>query len=273
VKTLAILAVLGALALAGGAAFVWSGVYDISATDQHLPPTYWVMEKAMRHSVARRGKDIRVPRLDAPEQIERGLALYRHHCVQCHGGPGIAPEPFALGLTPLPAPLVQTAREWAPGEIYWVVRYGIKMTGMPAWEFRLSDDDIWSVVAFVRQLPYYTPQAYQRLEVAAYRHDERDGGNADASVSPARGRTAIQQYACVACHTIPGVTGPEARVGPPLGGIATRTTLGGVLPNSPENIVRWIREPQKVAPLSAMPDLGVTERDARDIAAYLSTLK
>jgi cytochrome c1 len=62
-------------------------------------------------------------------------------------------------------------------------------------------------------------------------------------------------------------------VGPPLKGIASRLMLGGVLPNSEENMVRWIRFPQEVTPLTAMPDLGVTERDARDMAAYLATLK
>jgi cytochrome c1 len=62
-------------------------------------------------------------------------------------------------------------------------------------------------------------------------------------------------------------------VGPPLKGIASRVMLGGVLPNSPANMVLWLRAPQQVAPLTAMPDLGVTERDARDIAAYLATLK
>jgi cytochrome c1 len=72
---------------------------------------------------------------------------------------------------------------------------------------------------------------------------------------------------------IPGATGPRARVGPPLAGIASRKILAGVLPNTPENMVRWLRGPQSVDPPTAMPDLGVTERDARDITAYLATLK
>lgn len=67
--------------------------------------------------------------------------------------------------------------------------------------------------------------------------------------------------------------GPNAPVGPALEGIARRSMLAGVLPNSPVNMARWIREPQKVNPGSGMPDLGVTERDARDIAAYLATLR
>jgi cytochrome c1 len=69
------------------------------------------------------------------------------------------------------------------------------------------------------------------------------------------------------------ITGPEARVGPPLTGVGSRLMLGGVLPNTPENMVRWIRAPQQHSPLTAMPDLGVTERDAVDIAAYLAKLK
>lgn len=271
-KTLAIIAALAGLGIAGGAAFVWSGVYDISATDQHLPPTYWLMEKTMRRSVAQRGAHISVPALGAPEQLAQGLSLYRAQCAQCHGAPGIAPEPFALGMTPLPAPLMQTGREWPPQDIFWVVKYGIKMTGMPAWEFRMTDEDIWSVVALVQYLPQLsaveyrntaTPKPGPHAEPTTKAHDV----NAD------RGRVALQQYACVACHKITGITGPEARVGPPLSGIASRATLGGVLPNTPDNMVRWIRDPQEFSPRTAMPALGVTERDARDMGAYLARLK
>jgi mono/diheme cytochrome c family protein len=271
-RTVSLIAVLALAAAAGGAIFVRSGLYDISATDQHIPPVYWAMETTMKHSVERRGRSIPAPPLGAPEQVRRGLALYRVHCVQCHGAPGVAPEPFALGLTPLPAPLVQTGREWPASEIYWVVKHGIKMTGMPAWEFRLSEEDIWAVVALVQRLPSFSPEQYRRL--LSERVDPRKEAAPSRSQPDAdRGKTALRQYACVACHDIPGITGPAARVGPPLGGIGSRQTLGGVLPNSPENLILWIRSPRKVAPLTAMPELGVTDRDARDMAAYLATLK
>ena len=270
-RTARLIALLALAAVAGAAAFVRSGLYDISATDQHLPPVYWTIETAMKHSVERRGRRIAAPPLGAPEQLGRGLALYRLHCVQCHGAPGVAPEPFALGMTPLPAPLAQTGREWAPGEIYWVVKHGIKMTGMPAWEFRLAEDDLWAVVAFVQRLPSYSPEDYRRLP--AGRAVSREAPPAPDGPDAARGKTALRQYACAGCHEIPGITGPAARVGPPLGGVASRQMLGGVLHNSPDNLVAWIRAPQQFAPLTAMPALGVTERDARDMAAYLATLK
>lgn len=87
-----------------------------------------------------------------------------------------------------------------------------------------------------------------------------------------RGRVAIRQYACQTCHVIPGVTGADALVGPPLNGIASRKYVAR-LPNTPDHLIEWLRHPQQVNPLSAMPDLGVTDGDARDIAAYLYTLR
>ncbi|HEV2765222.1 MAG TPA: c-type cytochrome [Pyrinomonadaceae bacterium] len=91
--------------------------------------------------------------------------------------------------------------------------------------------------------------------------------------TPSRGRDKIRRYGCASCHTIPGVEGADSLVGPPLTRIASRTYLGGVLTNSPEHMIRWIRDPRGVDPLTAMPNLGVTEEDARDIASYLYTLK
>jgi cytochrome c2 len=91
--------------------------------------------------------------------------------------------------------------------------------------------------------------------------------------SPERGRALIHRYGCVSCHTIPGVEGTHTIVGPPLAGIATRTYIAGVLVNQPDNMVRWIRNPPAVDSLTAMPFMGVTERDARDIASYLYTLQ
>ena len=266
--TLAAVALLGA---AIAAAVVGGGVYDISATDQHLAPTYWAIDTASRQSVRVRAKGIAVPPLDRAGQVERGLALFRDHCVPCHGAPGVAPDTFALGMTPAPANLVDTARHWSAGEIYWTVKNGFKMTGMPAWEFRLPDEDLWAVVAFVRTLPSLSPQEYRRRAAAAPRADppEEAPGTPDAD----RGKRAIHQYACATCHVIPGIVGANKPVGPPLDAMARRGVIAGIVPNNEANMVRWLRKPQEISPESAMPDLGVTERDARDIAAYLFTLR
>jgi len=90
---------------------------------------------------------------------------------------------------------------------------------------------------------------------------------------PARAPGLMRTYGCASCHTIPGVDGANALVGPPLTHMAHRAYVGGVLPNSPENLMRWIRDPKGVDPLTAMPNTGVTETDARHIAAYLYTLR
>jgi cytochrome c len=90
---------------------------------------------------------------------------------------------------------------------------------------------------------------------------------------PDRGRVAIRAYGCGACHTVPGVRGATGMVGPPLTAIADRLYLAGQVPNTPDNMKRWIREPQKIETGTAMPNLDVTEEDARDMAAYLYTLR
>lgn len=90
---------------------------------------------------------------------------------------------------------------------------------------------------------------------------------------PENGRLLLRQFGCIGCHRIPGVAGPSGNVGPPLEGVGRRVYLAGVLPNTPENMLRWIRDPHEYEEGTAMPDLGVTEAHARDMVAYLQGLK
>lgn len=87
-----------------------------------------------------------------------------------------------------------------------------------------------------------------------------------------RGATLIEAYGCPACHTIPGIQGADALVGPPLNGWSERVYIAGSLANTPENLLLWLQNPQRVEPGTAMPDMGITEEVARDIGAYLYTL-
>ncbi|MDB5688620.1 MAG: cytochrome c class [Sphingomonas bacterium] len=93
------------------------------------------------------------------------------------------------------------------------------------------------------------------------------GGHADA------GKAAMLRYGCGACHQIPGISGAQGQVGPSLRAIGTRSEIAGVLANDPQNLIRWIRDPQEVVPGNGMPDQGISEGDARDIAAYLYTIR
>jgi cytochrome c2 len=90
---------------------------------------------------------------------------------------------------------------------------------------------------------------------------------------PSRGEGAIRRYGCGSCHTIPGVDGATSLVGPPLSGIAQRVYIAGVISNTPDHMVQWIMSPRSVDPRTAMPEMGVTLQDARDIAGYLYTLR
>jgi len=278
-----LLLALAALLLAGAAAavlVVWRGVYDISATRQHTRPVYQLLDVAMRQSVKARAQAVPPADLDTRQRIAAGAAHFRSHCVQCHGAPGVPPDPLAFGLTPAPANLLPAGRHWKPPELFWVVREGIKMTGMPAWVYRLSDEEIWDVVAFLRAMPAMAVRDYEELVATLPRSGPvvAPGSAARADPAPLRpgdaeaGRRATARYLCATCHEIPGFVAANNQVGPPLGGMASRGFIGGVLPNTPENMVRWLKDPRGVDPMSAMPALGLTEQDARDIAAFMATL-
>ena len=89
----------------------------------------------------------------------------------------------------------------------------------------------------------------------------------------ARGKETVVRYGCTACHSIPGVKGPRGMVGPPLDHMASRAFIAGKIQNTPPNLEQWIQNPQSLDPNNAMPALGVTPQDAKDMAAYLYTLK
>jgi mono/diheme cytochrome c family protein len=265
-----------AVALIGAGVFIYSGVYDIAALDQHTKPVYWLLETAMQRSVHIRAREGETPDLSRAETIDKGFVHYRARCLQCHGGPGVAPDDAALGMTPVPANLIPTAQEWTAAEIHWVVKHGIKMTGMPAWKYRMSDDEIWQVVAFLkRRLPYLSAPEFRTMlnNAAPARGDDYRAVEESAVADKEAGRRAIDQYACATCHVIPGITGATRQVGPPLRGVASRTYIAGVLENTPRNMVRWIMQPQHIRPNTLMPGLRVREQDARDIAAYSRPLR
>ncbi|MEW6704798.1 MAG: c-type cytochrome [Pseudomonadota bacterium] len=262
------------LAFAAAAAFVWLGLYDISALTSHTRPVYWLLETTMRQSVRARAAGIEAPSLREPQRLALGAACYRQHCVQCHGGPGVAPGAPGQGLQPLPGSLVDAARRWRPEEVYWITRHGIKMSGMPAWELRLSDEQLWAVVAFVDRLAEMSPADYGQATAAAPGDCASPPSTADTRPLRPRSRreqaqVALRQYACIACHRVPGVVGPDTEVGPPLEHFARRTALPGGLPNNRQNLVRWLLEPQQVHPGTAMPEMRLTEHHAALIADYL----
>lgn len=268
--------------LASGAVVVYGGIYDVAATRQHWQITHSVLEAAMRQSVRVRARDVYEPPLSDESMALRGAACFRDKCVQCHGAPGVAQGDIGLSMQPLPGPLVDAKQHWRPRELYWLVRHGLKMTGMPAWEYRLSEGDLWDLVAFMQHLPQLNAREYthwQQRADAQLAKAHRCGVRIDSSkpvLSHAgdiqRGRQALHQHACAACHSIPGVTGSAAFVGPPLDQFARRELIAGTLRTSQDNLVRWLMHTQQIKPGSAMPQVVVSTQDAHDMAAYLLSL-
>lgn len=111
------------------------------------------------------------------------------------------------------------------------------------------------------------------LVAACGGEDKQQISNMTGGGDSSKGKEAVTRYGCVACHNIPGIQGPKGMVGPPLDHMASRAFIAGKIQNSPPNLIQWIENPQSLDPNNAMPNLGVTAADARDIAAYLYTLK
>jgi mono/diheme cytochrome c family protein len=259
------LVVVGALVAAG---VLLSGSVSTAATKQHFLITHRLLDIGLRFSVRRAASEEPAPLLDDPALVERGLACYRRHCEQCHGGPGRAPGAAARGMLPIPSNLVQAGRDWPAQWLHYVTRKGVRMTGMPAWEYRISDHDLWATVAFLKTLPTLTARDYAaRIDAST---DVECPDRQDLPEPPDDpGPTLLRQYACDSCHVIEGVVGPQIHVGPPLRDWPRRGYIAGVLPNTPANLERWIRDPQQVSPGTLMPDLDVPPAHARAMAEFL----
>jgi mono/diheme cytochrome c family protein len=246
-----------------------AGWYDVSAVRPHFQFVHTLLERGMQQSVRFHARAIQGPREPPPAQaIAHGGAIFRQHCQQCHGGPGTAQGVVGMSMQPVPGPLADAARRWKPRELFWITANGIKMSGMPAWRFHLGEQEIWDVVAFLGALPAMTAGEYAAIPQLAAT-PAIAGTGAHAAPDRQRGRLALTQYACHSCHHIPGVTGPLTFVGPNLDGLAQRGFIAGKLPTNEANLASWIRAPQQHKPGTTMPQLGVSERDARDMAAYL----
>ena len=128
-----------------------------------------------------------------------------------------------------------------------------------------------SLVGLAGLLAVAIPAGYA-INYAQARHDLQQKAAALTGGDPFRGKALVSRYGCGGCHAISGVPQAAGRVGPPLSGIGSRSYLAGRLENRPENMVRWIVDPRGVDAETAMPAVGVTPRDGRDIAAFLYTL-
>ena len=149
---------------------IYAGLYNIAADVPHTQPVYWLLETVRNRSVASRARDIVVPNdLNDPNLISRGAGQYL--CSGCHLAPGMKRTEISRGLYPR-APELRRKTDLTPAEQFWIVKHGVKMTGMPAWGVTHDDDLLWDVVAFVHKLPELTPEQYETLVKNAPKHEE-----------------------------------------------------------------------------------------------------
>ena len=151
----------------GASALIYAGIYDVATTEPHWPVTAWLLETARTRSVKVHAAGIQVPPgLDDPAKVLVGVEHYAAHCAVCHGAPGVPKGDIAAGLYPQPPNLAKTVPRYTPAELFWIVKHGIKMTGMPAWSDH-SDDELWATVAFLKKLPAMSEQDYANLVMAS----------------------------------------------------------------------------------------------------------
>jgi mono/diheme cytochrome c family protein len=160
------------LVLAAVVVAIYAGLYNIAADVPHTRPVYWLFETVRDRSVTARARDIVVPNdLDDANRISKGAGQYAEMCGGCHLAPGMKRTEISRGLYPR-APELRRKTNLTPAEQFWLVKHGVKMTGMPAWGVTHDDELLWDVVAFVRKLPELTPEQYETMVKNAPKHEE-----------------------------------------------------------------------------------------------------
>ena len=153
-----------------GGTYIYSGLYDIGADTRHWLITEKIVGIVRERSIESRAKDITVPNLENPQLVLQGAGQYAAMCANCHLAPRMDDTGISLGLYPKPPDLSQASVD--PKVAFWVVKHGIKMSGMPAWGRSHDDLTLWSIVAFVSRLPGMEPQEYKDIVAKSLADEE-----------------------------------------------------------------------------------------------------
>lgn len=146
----------------GAYAFVRAGIYNVAADEPHYPATTALLEQVRQASIRARARTLEAPKdLMSEARIVQGAGNYDAMCTQCHLAPGMQPTEISRGLYPAPPNLTKEAVD--ADEAFWVIKHGIKATGMPAWGESMDDEYIWNMAAFLQRLPELDAAGYQAL--------------------------------------------------------------------------------------------------------------
>lgn len=157
-----------------------TGAYNVAATEPHTAIGEWALESVFRNSVEAQADNIETPQM-TQAMVDAGAPEYKAMCAHCHGGVGQGRAQWADGMLPRPPRLTSAVEEWSAAEVFWLVKHGAKLTGMPAFGPTHDDATVWNIAAFVKALPDMSEAQY-----AAY-PAEHGGGEAAAGHSHAEG--------------------------------------------------------------------------------------
>jgi mono/diheme cytochrome c family protein len=148
-------------------AVIFSGIYDVAATSPDSGLIHWVLDTTRSRSVHRAAEGlegkITVPDLADPARLKNGFVHYHAMCASCHSAPGVSMSEVGQGLNPSPPLLARVGAEDEPEELFWVIKNGVKMTGMPAFGVTHTDEDLWAIVAFLRKMGSLSSVEYQAM--------------------------------------------------------------------------------------------------------------
>ncbi len=206
-----VLATLAGLALAA-LLIAWAGLYSVAASRGHWPIIEWALAFGMQNSVETHARFIDAPPLDDPDLVTLGAGHFHGGCAYCHGAPGITISPIARHMLPPPPDLAAATEAWKDRELFWIVKHGLKYTGMPAWVSQQRDDEVWAVVAFLKRLPHLDAQGYREIAVGGMTIAPQSGRELAVFEAAPEATTA-----CARCHGAEG-QGPTSRLVPVLHG-------------------------------------------------------
>ncbi len=150
-----------------GLVIMYTGAYNVAASVPDNSIVEWFLSNTMDHSVIRRAKSVKAPEQLTDKQARAGFSIYKDTCVFCHGAPGKEPDASSQGLNPQPPDLKDAVSDMTSAELFWIIKNGIKMSGMASYGKVHNDDEIWNVVAFLQRLPKMMPEEYGRWEKEA----------------------------------------------------------------------------------------------------------
>jgi len=150
-----------------------SGAYNVGASAPQTELERFILHSTRRYSVlARAGKEL--PEVWTEDEVKSGFGEYDEMCVVCHGAPGKEPSYIRQGLQPKPPNLAEAAKGWSASELFWIIKNGVKMTGMPAFGATHPDDKIWNIVGFLRRLPQTSAEQFKALEARIGQSSQRE---------------------------------------------------------------------------------------------------